>query len=276
MKTVFAKSGSVRGDWFVVDATGKTLGRLATQIAHRLKGKHKADYSPHVDMGDHIVVLNAGGDVAMSRWIHRVPGLLDAWYPGENGNKSVAGIIFGDIDPSGHLPDTFAKHWKDCPAYGHFPGRDGAVHFAEGIYVGYRWFDKKHIQPRFPFGYGLSYTTFGLSRLTIRSAGDGKQRVITADVTVTNTGQVAGAEVAQLYIHPPQAGPVDRCVQKLEGFARVNLKPGESKTVTMKLNWRDFAYFNTKADHWEVPAGNYEIAVGSSSRDEPLSQMVQW
>ena len=223
-----------------------------------------------------IVVLNAGADVAMSDWIHRVPGLLDAWYPGENGNASVAGIIFGDIDPSGRLPDTFAKHWKDCPAYGHFPGHDGAVHFAEGIYVGYRWFDKKHIQPRFPFGYGLSYTTFGFRHLMFHSTGTGKDRIITTRVTVTNTGKVAGAEVVQLYIHPPQVGPVGRCVQTLKGFSRVNLKPGQSKTVTMILNWRDFACFNTKADHWEVPAGNYEIAVGSSSRDEPLSQMVQW
>ncbi len=217
-----------------------------------------------------VVVVNAGGDVAMSQWIHRIAGLVYAWYPGENGNTAVANIIFGKIDPSGRLPDTFARNWGEQPAYGHYPGHDiyglhPEVHFAEGIYVGYRWYDKKHIQPRYPFGYGLSYTTFSIDDLHISASGAGKARTVTVSVNVTNTGKRAGAEVVQLYIRPKE-DQANRCVQTLKGFGRVNLKPGQSGTVTMKLDWRDFAYFNTKADRWAVPAGRYQIAVGYNSR----------
>lgn len=223
-----------------------------------------------------IVVVNAGSNVEMSHWIHQVDGLVYAWYPGENGNTAVADILFGKIDPSGRLPDTFARRWKDDPAYGHFPGHNGAVHLAEGIYVGYRWFDKKHIQPRFPFGYGLSYTSFRLGHLTIASSGVRKRRLITVRATVTNIGERSGADVVQLYIHPPQDNLVDRCVQKLEDFARIRLRPGQSGIVSMKLRWRDFAYFDVGANQWKVPAGIYEIAVGQNSRDEPLKGSVQW
>lgn len=223
-----------------------------------------------------IVVVNSGDNVAMSHWIHSVAGLIYAWFPGENGNTAVARIIFGDINPGGRLPETFGRHWKDSPAYGHFPGHDGQVNLAEGIFVGYRWFDKKHIKPRFPFGFGLSYTQFSLGHLTLSTHGNGKNRLITASVTVTNIGKRSGAEVVQLYVHPPQNGSVDRCVQKLEGFKRVNLEPGQSKTVFMKLHWRDFAYFDTQANQWEVPSGTYEIAVGKSSRDESLKKAVTW
>lgn len=223
-----------------------------------------------------IVVVDAGGNIAMSRWIHNVSGLIYAWYPGENGNTAVARIIFGDLDPSGHLPQTFGRRWKDSPAYGHFPGHDGEVHLDEGIFVGYRWYDKKHIKPRFPFGFGLSYTHFGLSHITLSTQGVGESKLITVNVRVTNTGDRPGAEVLQLYVHPPQSGPVDRCIQRLENFGRVELKPGQSKTVSMKLHWRNFAYFDTQEDQWKVPSGRYGIAVGVSSRDEPLEKTVRW
>jgi beta-glucosidase len=225
-----------------------------------------------------IVVVNAGGGVAMSHWINKVAGLVYAWYPGENGNTAVADILFGKIDPSGRLPDTFARHWRQEPAYGHYPGHDinglhPTVHFAEGIYVGYRWFDKKHITPQYCFGFGLSYTTFSISGLHVTTSGSGKNRTVTATARVTNTGHRAGAEVVQLYVRP-QEDRSSRCVQTLKGFSRVQLKPGRSKTVTMKLNWRDFAYYNVKAHQWKVPAGKYEIAVGSSSRDIAATAMV--
>ncbi len=230
--------------------------------------REAAGLNPHT-----IVVLNAGAGVGMAPWINRIAGLLDAWYPGENGNNAVADIIFGKINPSGHLPDTFAKHWRDEPAYGHFPGHDGQVIFNEGIYVGYRWFDKRDIQPQFCFGYGLSYTRFSLGALTVKSTGTGKNRVLDVTVPVTNTGKVAGAEVVQLYVRPME-DRMNRCVQTLKGFARVNLKPGQTQLVTMQLHWKDFAFYDSQEECWKVPAGKYQIAVGDSSRNTPATATV--
>ncbi|MGH9533720.1 MAG: beta-glucosidase family protein [Terriglobales bacterium] len=222
-----------------------------------------------------VVVIYAGAGVAMSAWIHQVAGLLYAWYPGENGNTAVAKILFGRLDPSGHLPDTFAQHWSDAPAFGHYPGHDGAVHFAEGIDVGYRWFDSKHIAPLFPFGFGLSYTAFRLSGLRVASSGQGRHRVITASVRVSNTGRRAGAEVVQLYVRPAPA-PVPRTFQQLRAFARVALAPGQSRRVALHLHWNDFAYYDTPAHAWRVPAGDYQLAVGDSSRHILQTAAVHW
>ena len=226
-----------------------------------------------------IVVVNAGDNVAMSHWIHQVAGLLYAWYPGENGNKAVAGIIFGSINPSGKLPDTFEKHWKDSPAYGHWPGHNHEVHFAEGIYVGYRWYDSKNIMPRYCFGFGLSYTTFAISHLQVSATGHGHAKVVQVAVRVSNTGKRAGAEVVQLYVRPPSSPHVVRTFQQLKGFKRVMLQAGQSKTVHLTLHWRDFAYFDVHAPQggaWRVPAGVYGIAVGSSSRDIAQTADVSW
>ena len=231
--------------------------------------REAAGLNPHT-----IVVLNAGAEVGMAPWIHRIAGLVDAWYPGENGNTAVADILFGKIDPSGRLPDSFGKHWRDDAAYGHFPGHDGQVNFAEGIYVGYRWFDKRHIQPRFCFGDGLSYTTFSFGNLTVTSHGHGKNRVIEVAAPVTNTGKMVGAEVVQLYVRPME-DRVNRCVQTLRAFARVNLAPGQTKTAHLRLHWKDFAFYDSARNTWKVPAGQYQIAVGSSSRDTPVTATIR-
>ena len=222
-----------------------------------------------------VVVVNAGAGVGMEHWIKNTAAVLYAWYPGENGNRAIAQILTGKIDPSGRLPDTFSKHWRDEPAYGHFPGHDNQVTFAEGIFTGYRWFDHKHIQPLFPFGFGLSYTHFSFSPLTITSRGAGKNRTIAVRVSIANTGHRAGAEVAQLYIRP-QNSKVVRCFQTLKGFGRVSLQPGQTREVNMKLDWRDFAYFSTPLNRWVVPHGRYEIAVGSNSRDIKSVGVVRW
>ena len=232
--------------------------------------RYVATLNPHT-----IAVVNAGAGIGMSRWIHKVAGLVYAWYPGENGNTAVAKIIFGQIDPSGRLPDSFSRHWRNEPAYGTFPNVNNVMHFTSGIYTGYRWYDKMRIKPLYPFGFGLSYTTFAMRHLHVSSTGSGKQRVFTVTAEVTNTGKMAGAQVAQLYIHP-LVNRKNRCVQTLKGFARVNLQPGQSKTVAMKLDWRDFAYYNSAAKAWQVPPGKYEIAIGSSSADEPLHNVVRW
>ncbi len=209
-----------------------------------------------------VVVLNAGGNVAMDGWVDHVPALLDAWYPGQAGGRAVAEVLFGDVNPGGHLPDTFEKRWADAPAFGHYPGDHGHVAYAEGIYVGYRWFDHHAIEPRFPFGHGLSYTTFDAARATATTAGDS----VTVSFDVTNTGGRPGATVAQVYVRPP-AGPVDRPPQELKGFERVDLRPGETRRVSVPLDRRAFAHWDVPGHRWAVAAGRYVLAVGFSSRD---------
>lgn len=221
-----------------------------------------------------LVVFNAGGNVGMENWINDVSGLMHAWYPGQNGNVAVAEAIFGDINPSGKLPDTFEKKFEDSPAYGNYPGSSdngGRVEYKEGIYVGYRWYDKKNITPRYPFGYGLSYTNFALQNMKVNKTAD------TIDVTldVSNTGKRKGAEVVQLYVRPV-ASNVDRPVQELRAFNRIELEPGQTKPVQLHLGPDAFATYDMKAHGWNSPAGQYEIAVGTSSRDIRCSQTIKW
>ena len=201
-------------------------------------------------------------------------GLIHSWYPGQNGNTAVAEALFGDLNPSGRLPDTFEKRFDDSPAFGHYPGSSdngGKVEYKEGIYVGYRWYDKKSIAPRFPFGFGLSYTDFSMQDLKMSKKNDG----FVASVDVTNTGKRAGTAVVQLYVKPINSS-IDRPVQELKGFARVQLEPGETKTVQLPLNADSFATFDVKTHSWVSPAGQYEIAIGSSSREIHCAQTVKW
>jgi beta-glucosidase len=244
-----------------------------------------------------IAIVYAGAGVGMEKWIHHVAGLLWGWYPGQTGNTSIAKIIFGKINPSGHLPDTFSRHWRNEAAYHYFPGYPGvfnhrwqaepAYHgfpsgkgaqcrFVEGIFIGYRWYNYKHIRPLFPFGFGLSYTRFALSHLLVKANGTGTRRTVLAVVQVRNTGHRAGAEVVQLYVHPPQNGNIRRVVQKLEGFKRVMLAPGETRTVHFRLPSQAFATFISATHSWVVPKGTYTIGVGDSSADEPLRASVNW
>ena len=227
-----------------------------------------ATINPHT-----IVVLEAGGNVAMKPWIDQVPALVDGWFPGQAGGRAIAEVLLGDINPSGHLPDTFEKDWPDSPAFGNYPGKT-QVDYTEGLYVGYRWYDKKKIEPRFPFGFGLSYTTFELKNLKVSpGVGDGN---FVATVDVTNTGSHAGGVVAQLYVRPPADETVDRPMQELKGFARVELKPGETQSVAIPLGMRAFAHWDVGTHGWQVVPGTYEIAVGQSSRDISLTAPIQW
>ena len=221
-------------------------------------------------------MLESGANVAMKDWVDGVPALVDAWFPGQAGGRAVAEVLFGDVDPSGHLPDTFEKDWPDNPSFGHYPGHDGTVDYAEGIYVGYRGFDRNHVEPRFPFGHGLSYTTFDVADPKVTPAGDGDGRSFTVTMDVTNTGKRAGATVAQLYIRPPAGEPVDRPAQELKGFARVDLQPGETKPVTMTLDRRSFAHWDEATHVWAVVPGTYGLAVGRSSQDICCTATVDW
>jgi beta-glucosidase len=223
-----------------------------------------------------IVVLNTGGPVLMP-WLSRVKGVLEAWYPGQEDGTAIAAVLFGDIDPSGHVPETFPTSLSEIPtaSRSQFPGVDGKVDYSEGLDVGYRWYDAKHVAPLFPFGYGLSYTSFSFKHLTVTpgsivngtsgpdtSMGQGaKAAKVTA--VITNTGKVSGSDVAQLYIGDPAvAGEPPR---QLEGFRRVTLQPHQSQTVTFTITGHGLSYFSVAADGWTLPDGRFPLFVGDSS-----------
>ncbi len=213
-----------------------------------------------------IVVLNNGTPIDMQPWIRQVPGVIEAWFPGQEGGNALAGILFGDVNPSGKLPTTMGFRREDYPDYGHFPGVDGVVQYREGIYVGYRHFDKENIAPLYPFGYGLSYTTFDYGPVQLSSPKLAPDGNITVSLPIKNTGTREGREVVELYIHDP-APKIDKPVRELKGFAKIDLAPGETKTVTIPVTPRDLAYFDVPGKQWKADAGDYEIQVGASSRD---------
>jgi beta-glucosidase len=220
-----------------------------------------------------IVVLVAGSPVTMDPWLEQVPAVLQAWYAGMEGGNALASILFGDANPSGRLPCTFPRRLADTAAHAsglarHYPGEAGTVHYDEGLLVGYRWNDAKAVEPLFPFGFGLSYTTFGYSGLNILPGGEGGA-LATVECEVTNTGTRAGAEVVQLYVEPV-APAVARPVRELKGFDKVLLQPGEKRTVRLALGPRAFSYYSVERKAWVAAAGEYRIAIGRSSRDLPL------
>ncbi|WP_290060398.1 glycoside hydrolase family 3 C-terminal domain-containing protein [Amycolatopsis solani] len=212
-----------------------------------------------------VVVVKSGGPVLMP-WAASVPAILQAWYPGQQDGAAVASVLFGDVNPSAKLPITFPAADADTPANtpAQFPGVGGVATYSEGLQVGYRWFDAQDRAPLFPFGHGLSYTTFAFSGLSVRPAGDGA----TATFTVRNTGRRAGADVAQLYLgFPAAAGEPPR---QLKGFSRVSLAPGESQRVTIRLDARDFSTWDTATHAWQPARGGFTVSVGDSSRSLPL------
>ncbi|HXB60504.1 MAG TPA: glycoside hydrolase family 3 C-terminal domain-containing protein [Candidatus Acidoferrales bacterium] len=217
-----------------------------------------------------IVVLNTGGPVTMTPWVDQVPALVQAWYPGQEGGDAVAAVLFGKVNPSGKLPDTFAANRADYPDAGNFPDVDNKVTYAEGIYVGYRHFDKDNIQPLFPFGYGLSYTSFKYSDLKLSAPQLDANGQITASMDVQNTGERAGEEVVELYLHE-QNPAIDRPVRELKGFAKVALNPGETKTVQFQVSPRALCYYDVDGRQWKADPGQYEIQIGASSRDIRLT-----
>ena len=215
-----------------------------------------------------IVVLNTGSAVTMP-WLSSVAGVLEAWYPGQEDGTAIASVLFGTADPSGHLPVTFPASLSEVPAGtpAQWPGTDGTVRYSEGVDVGYRWYQARNLTPLFPFGYGLSYTRFAFSNLTVGSLTAGGAATVTA--TVTDAGPRPGAEVAQLYVDdPPAAGQPP---QQLAGFQRVYLQPGASQRVTFHLTQQNLRYWNSAEDRWATPAGGYPVKVGDSSANLPLS-----
>jgi beta-glucosidase len=213
-----------------------------------------------------IVVINAGSPVSMDQWIDQVPAVLVMWYGGQEGGHAIASVLFGDFTPSGKLPVTFPRKLEDTPAYGHYPGENLHTEYAEGIYVGYRHFDRANIEPLFPFGHGLSYTKFDYGDLKITPDKAASGRPVRVSLTVRNSGPRAGAEVVQLYLHDLKSS-LDRPPQELKGFRRVMLTAGQSEAVTFTIDQRAMSFYNPARHAWVAEPGGFEVLVGSSSRD---------
>jgi beta-glucosidase len=215
-----------------------------------------------------VVVFMGGGAVEMGSWLSKAPALLYAWYPGLEGGNALARVLFGDVSPSGKLPCTFPKRLEDSPAHAlnAYPGTNGTVTYVEGLLVGYRWFDAKKIEPLFPFGHGLSYTTFKYSKLKLVKGNGVSEPLLTVEFEITNTGKREGAEAAQVYVRDVQSS-LPRPIKELKGFKKVSLKPGEKQTVSIPLDRSAFAYYDPDKKGWVAEAGDFKILVGGSSRD---------
>jgi beta-glucosidase len=217
-----------------------------------------------------IVVLNTGSAVTMP-WVDAVPAVLEAWYPGQEDGDAIARVLFGDTEPAGRLPVTFPRRLADVPAstVERFPGVGGKVSYGEGLEVGYRWYQARKVAPLFPFGFGLSYTTFRFGNLQVAR---GTGRTVTVSADVTNTGARPGAEVVQVYVGQPAA--TGEPPWQLKAFAKVRLAPGETRHVRFTLDARAFAHWDVATDGWVVAPGDYAIGVGNSSANLPLQAHI--
>jgi beta-glucosidase len=215
-----------------------------------------------------VVVLISGPAIEMDPWLGKAPAVLQAGYPGMEGGTAIARVLFGDVNPSGKLTTTYPKQLMDSPAHAldTYPGTNGTLFYKEGLLVGYRWYDAKDIEPEFPFGFGLSYTTFEYSNLKLVPNRDTNGPVVTAEFEITNTGARTGAEVAELYIHQDHSS-LPRPLKELKGFKKISLKPGEKKTVSIPLDQRAFAFYDPAKAGWVSEAGDFKLLVGRSSRD---------
>jgi len=222
-----------------------------------------------------VVVLHNGSPVEMP-WIHQVKGVLEAYLGGQAVGLATVRVLYGDVNPSGHLPETFPIKLEDNPSYLFYGGEPAGTTYAEGIFVGYRYYDKKKMEVLFPFGYGLSYTDFEYSNLRLSAESIRDTDTLTATVTVTNTGKRAGKAVVQLYVGDVE-GYINaiRPVKELKGFRKVELQPGESKDVSFELCKRAFATWRNEIHDWWVESGDFCVAVGDSAANLPLSATVK-
>lgn len=212
-----------------------------------------------------VIVLSNGAPVEMP-WIGSVKAVLEAYLGGQALGGAIADLLFGDANPCGKLAETFPVQLSDNSSYLNFPGDGDLVEYKEGIYVGYRYYEKKKLRPLFPFGHGLSYTTFDYSRLVFDKDEMDDTDSVNVSVNINNTGSRVGKETVQLYVRDVHSS-VSRPEKELKGFVKVTLKPGEEKTVTFRLDMRSFAYFNVEMNNWHVETGEFEFLVGKSSAD---------
>jgi beta-glucosidase len=213
----------------------------------------------------------------MDDWLEQVPCVVEAWYGGMEAGTALANVLFGDVNPSGKLTMTFPRKLSDSPAHNSertYPG-DDKVFYEEGIFVGYRHFDTKNIEPLFPFGYGLSYTSFSYDNLTIDKKKMKFDEIVKISVDISNTGERTGKEVVQLYINDIESS-VERPLKELKGFKKVTLNPGQTETVTFELNKDNFSFYHPKENSWVVERGLFKILIGSSSRDIRVEGEIEY
>ena len=221
-----------------------------------------------------VVILNNGAPVVMSEWIDGTAAVLEAWMMGQAGGGAIADVLFGRVNPSGKLAETYPLKLSDTPAYLNFPGENGEVRYGEGIFVGYRYYDAKDIPVLFPFGYGGSYTSFAYSspRVSADEFNDVDGLVVSVDVT--NTGKMAGKETVQVYVHDQKSG-LQRPPKELKGFAKLELQPGETKTVSIPLDFRAFAFYHPLYAQWITEDGEFDILIAASSADIRFTKTVR-
>lgn len=219
-----------------------------------------------------VAVLTNGSAVSMP-WIHEVSGVLETWLGGQAGAGGTTDVLFGKVNPSGKLAETFPVKLEDTPSFLNFPGEEGQVLYGERIFVGYRYYDEKKMEPLFPFGYGQSYTKFSYSDLTVSPKEFTDLDELTVTLRVKNTGPMKGKEIVQLYVSDQQC-TLARPEKELKGFTKIELEPGEEKTVAFRLNAGDFSYFHAKRNTWVAESGTFTIAAAASSRDIRLSETV--
>jgi beta-glucosidase len=221
-----------------------------------------------------VVILNNGAPVVIGEWIDSPAAVLEAWMMGQAGGGAIADVLYGKVNPCGRLAETFPLRLVDTPAYINYPGGNGKVRYGEGIFIGYRYYDAKQVPVQFPFGYGLSYTSFTYTNLKVSAQTFKDVDGLSVSVDVTNTGRLAGKEVIQVYVHDHKSGLV-RPPKELKGFAKVELQAGETKTVTVSLDFRAFAYYHPGYKRWITEDGEFDILVGASSADIRNIQKVQ-
>ncbi|WP_394185852.1 glycoside hydrolase family 3 C-terminal domain-containing protein [Metabacillus halosaccharovorans] len=226
-----------------------------------------AEVNPNI-----VVVLSNGAPIEMP-WLDKIKGLLEGYLGGQALGGAIADILFGDANPSGKLAETFPKQLSDNPSYLFFPGEGDKVEYREGIFVGYRYYDTKNVEPLFPFGYGLSYTSFEYSNLRVSANKINDTEILSVTVDVKNTGAITGKEVVQLYVKDVESS-VSRPQKELKGFEKVELQPGEVKEITFTLDKRSFAYYHTEIKDWHVESGEFELLVGKSSKEVVLTEKV--
>ena len=211
-----------------------------------------------------VVVLNTGSPCLMP-WVEEAGSILQCWFPGQEFGNSLSDIIFGKINPSGKLPTTFPKSIEDTPAYATYPGKDLQMDYEEGLYIGYRWYDKEEIDPLFPFGHGLSYTSFDYSNLRAIPP-KGNASVAAFEFEISNTGDVAGKEVIQGYVNVPDS-KIDRPRKELKKFTKIYLEPGETQKVKFELSERELSFWNVDLHAWQVEPAEYILEIGASAND---------
>jgi beta-glucosidase len=220
-----------------------------------------------------VVVLMNGSAITMP-WAQRVKAIVEGWLGGQAGGGAIADVLTGRFNPSGKLSETFPKRLRDTPTFGHFPGRNRRANYGEGVFIGCRYYDNKDVEPLFPFGFGLSYTTFAYTGIKASAPSIKDTENVTIEVAVKNTGSIPGKEVVQLYLHE-QNPAVVRPEKELKAFDKIALSPDEEKVVKFGLNKRDFAYYDQELHDWKVRSGKFDVLVGGSSRDLPLKETIE-